>query len=232
MALNSGSVCSGRYDMNVTYPEKFPTRLQTARDISESCGLSESRLLDLATGEQCPHYRIDGQPFFRRPEVHEWLLKTKRIERHEGNLELEVIVAPPFADAPILAIPESIRFVRGLKEVCSRDISGIYFLCRREAVIYVGQSVNVSSRIATHANEGTKDFDRCFFLPVPRSQLDYVEAIFIEALEPPCNGITHGKLITNGLKKTPDMDIAVERLRARDDAVFSTLESAMEKMQA
>lgn len=217
--------------MNVTYPGKFPTRLQTARDISESCGLSEKRLLDLAHGEQCPHYRIDGETFFRSSEVKQWLLETRRITRHDGNLELEVIVMPPLS-LPVSRIPESIRFVNGLKEVCSREVSGIYFLCRDGSVVYVGQSVNVPSRIATHINEGAKDFDSCFFLPIPRSQLDYVEAIFIEALAAPYNGRTHGKLVTNLRERTSVMEIAVARLRAGKDVVFPTDDATVERTSA
>ena len=66
--------------------------------------------------------------------------------------------------------------------------SGIYFLIDGEEVVYIGQSINPLSRIGDHLRNKDGKFDRCFFIPVPRSILDLMESNFIKALSPKLNG--------------------------------------------
>lgn len=64
--------------------------------------------------------------------------------------------------------------------------SGVYFLIRDGRVVYVGQSVNIHSRIATHIKD--KEFDSFSFIPFPRWELDVAESLYIHALRPEING--------------------------------------------
>lgn len=71
-------------------------------------------------------------------------------------------------------------------------ISGIYFLVRDDAVVYVGQSLNLYVRIACHA---AKNFDRVAFILCSPDQLDVMESLYIHLLEPELNGDHGGKKV-------------------------------------
>lgn len=64
--------------------------------------------------------------------------------------------------------------------------TGIYFLLDGNEVIYVGQSVHVWSRIASHG--ANKQFDRIAFVPCEADELDKLESFYIHALQPKANG--------------------------------------------
>ena len=65
--------------------------------------------------------------------------------------------------------------------------SGIYFLYRKDEIQYIGQTVNILSRIGSHRQD--KDFDKVFFLPVEADStlLEYIEMRFIDFYKPPLN---------------------------------------------
>jgi len=62
---------------------------------------------------------------------------------------------------------------------------GVYFLVKADRVVYVGQSVDIYSRIAQH---GHKDFDRFAFVPCDKALLDKLESLYIHLLRPAQNG--------------------------------------------
>jgi excinuclease UvrABC nuclease subunit len=64
-------------------------------------------------------------------------------------------------------------------------IAGIYFLISDGSVVYVGQSVDVYRRIASHVT--TKQFDAIHVLPCPEVELVKVESDYIRKLNPPLN---------------------------------------------
>lgn len=63
------------------------------------------------------------------------------------------------------------------------DPCGVYFLVQAGEVAYVGQSVNVFSRVRQHS----KEFDSIAWVSVPREYLDVVESLYIHALSPRLN---------------------------------------------
>lgn len=63
--------------------------------------------------------------------------------------------------------------------------TGIYFLLDGDEVVYVGQSVNVYSRIEDHTD---KRFDRYAFIPCAVDVLDRLESLYIHCLRPKLNG--------------------------------------------
>jgi len=63
--------------------------------------------------------------------------------------------------------------------------SGVYFLLDGDEVVYVGQAVNVYSRISQHTN---KRFDRYAFVPCAVDALDRLESLYIHCLRPRLNG--------------------------------------------
>lgn len=61
----------------------------------------------------------------------------------------------------------------------------IYFLCRGDEVVYIGQSINLSSRLGQHLD--MKHFDRVFYVSVPREDLTWRELELINQYQPELN---------------------------------------------
>jgi hypothetical protein len=78
-----------------------------------------------------------------------------------------------------------------LESIENVSMSGVYFLASQGRLVYVGQSINVMSRIGAHF--GAKTFDFAFFVRVPPSDLDFVEGEFIRTLKPKYNFSSDGK---------------------------------------
>jgi len=66
-----------------------------------------------------------------------------------------------------------------------RRHSGIYFLIKAGAVMYVGKSVDVHARLAGHR---WRDFDRWHWIPCAPEDLDVLERRYIDAFMSPWNG--------------------------------------------
>lgn len=62
---------------------------------------------------------------------------------------------------------------------------GVYFLLCRGEVVYVGQSVNIYSRIAQHTY---KEFDSFAYIRCRECNLDKLESLYIHVLQPRLNG--------------------------------------------
>jgi predicted DNA-binding transcriptional regulator AlpA len=80
--------------------------------------------------------------------------------------------------------------------------SGIYFLIKGGAIVYVGQSINVPARISTHAAE--KVFDSWHWIPCPRKSLDLWERLYLNALLPPLNRDQETLKMARAKVKVPD----------------------------
>lgn len=65
--------------------------------------------------------------------------------------------------------------------------AGIYFLLLGSELVYVGQSVDVETRVAMHIRQREKTFDRAFWIAVPVADLLAYESAFVRALDPPGN---------------------------------------------
>lgn len=73
--------------------------------------------------------------------------------------------------------------------------AGVYFLIYESEVVYVGQAVNVYSRIGQHTD---KKFDRYAFVPCPPDMMNKIESLYIHCLRPKLNGNQ-----LNGIKCAP-----------------------------
>lgn len=62
---------------------------------------------------------------------------------------------------------------------------GVYFLIKDNKVMYVGQSVDIHSRMRQHAK--TRDFDSYTYIPCEPDSLDIYESLYIHALSPDWN---------------------------------------------
>jgi len=167
---------------------KWPKKLLAAEEAASGIGIPAARLLELANAHMAPHYRIDhGEPLFLGDELKLWAA-TNLLEHFEGTkvpaVQVIAVELPPPARRP----PAALTSLRGLREIPVASLTGIYFLCEGDEVVYVGQSTALFARIASHRSERRKAFSQVFFLPVLESELDNVEAAFIAALEPRMNG--------------------------------------------
>lgn len=87
---------------------------------------------------------------------------------------------------------EKVLSENDILEIQTPRISGVYFLIARGRVKYVGQSVDVHNRVATHRREKQERFDRAVFIPVREALLLRVEALYIRLLRPEWNGTKGG----------------------------------------
>lgn len=178
-------------------PMKDISSLVTATELSAKLKslVSEKRLLELAESKMIPHYSIDGHIMFPIARAKQWILNNCVVyhageEIGEQGLVTTINVVSPTPENTL--IPVEIRGISSfliplaLESVESVSTTGVYFLCSRGKVVYVGQSGKcVVGRIGQHF--GKKTFDFAFFLRVPVSDLAFVEREFITALQPKYN---------------------------------------------
>jgi hypothetical protein len=156
------------------------------------CNLSVESLRGWVESGHAPHYFIDGNgPLFRRKELAEWV-KANLVQFKAGmpiprRIDILCAMGPSCPSAPPLALAN----IGGLCLLSLGGmVTGIYFLCKDDQVVYVGQSNRVVARIASHIGEGRKDFDheRVYFLPCPLASLNELERRYIDLLKPRYNG--------------------------------------------
>jgi len=85
-------------------------------------------------------------------------------------------------------IPESLQLVDGIKEYpFPHPVTGIYFLVKKDKVVYVGQSIDIGTRLGRHEKDDWKDYDQVFFVSAPKNKLREMESHFIEHFAPKYN---------------------------------------------
>lgn len=167
----------------------YPTSIKKAIDICEILPIELPQLLALAESGYMPHYIINGELFFKTIEVKRWLADNV-MGRCEGRaLPAKLTVTIPAPPAEYFNVPSTIAHLKYLQEIPNIEYQpGVYFLCLANEVVYVGQSVSPASRISTHRRDNQKIFDRVYLLPIPETDLNDVEAMFIKALMPSQQG--------------------------------------------
>lgn len=79
--------------------------------------------------------------------------------------------------------PEELKEIQNLKKFIDLHIQPcVYFLCKDDKVIYVGQTVNLYVRLDYHRKH--KDFDSVFFIEVNKRDLLKVESYYAKRLTP------------------------------------------------
>lgn len=102
-------------------------------------------------------------------------------ERKPLGLALSTAIPTSVLNA-VKEIPHSIYDVI-LASVPVTHGSGIYFLLRKNEVIYVGQSVDVLGRISRHRREG-RAFDAYAYIECAQDEMDRLERLYIRAFVP------------------------------------------------
>ena len=69
-----------------------------------------------------------------------------------------------------------------------RKKTGIYFLIKNDVVVYVGQSIDIYTRVLEHKFENKKEFDNVKALVIEdNTKREIYEMSFISILKPKCN---------------------------------------------
>ena len=185
---------------------EWPNGLRSAAEVERDLGIGSGRLTALADGGFAPHYRIDGgPPQFRISELKRWAAENlvEYVEGRDLPAPVRVIVSAKQVE-DFRKVPANLREITGLCDITDEIMrTGIYFLCRHNALLYVGQSRNAANRVAEHSKR--YELDSVFFLPWPADDLNRVEAALIRTLRPPLNGKTpNGGMRTSASEKAGD----------------------------
>lgn len=71
-------------------------------------------------------------------------------------------------------------------------ICGVYFLILNNEIVYVGQSINIISRIMAHNADANKTFDSVSYIKCEKEKLDAIESYYINKFLPLQNGNSKG----------------------------------------
>ncbi len=83
------------------------------------------------------------------------------------------------------------------------EFAGIYFLIQQDEIVYIGQTINLSGRVASHINNPEMVFSEIRFIPFARCDLNEAEAYYIQAFLPrynkmiPCHWVRKPKPLRN-----------------------------------
>ncbi|OLF36556.1 hypothetical protein BTW00_05585 [Psychrobacter sp. C 20.9] len=103
-----------------------------------------------------------------------------------GNLS---DIAPVLNQTKFSLVPKSALIK---KSKTYGDACGVYFLVKNNEIVYIGQSINIASRITQHRD---KDFDSVSYVACHKDELDILESLYILAYQPALNG-SNGNGIT------------------------------------
>jgi hypothetical protein len=195
---------------------EWPTGLKPCAEAARELAIPEERLSILADGGFAPHFRIDGgPPMFKIGELKRWA-GVNLVEKANGRAIPEPVRIVLQADRvkDFRDVPECIREIVGLCDITGEVArTGIYFLCFKSELHYIGQSVNAASRIKSHIQR--HQFDRVYFLPWPGDDLNRLEGALIRILQPRGNGRSvHGRMSCPNGDPAFDADV-VEMIKGR-----------------
>jgi hypothetical protein len=116
-----------------------------------------------------------------------------RLKKQKDELEANIKQILPqtktiFEDACLTDITIHNEFEIIAASVPFKPMCGIYFLIKEKKVVYVGQSVNVPARVASHFHDKQKSFENVAIIECHPDQLDVWETLYIHLLRPEQNG--------------------------------------------
>lgn len=115
-------------------------------------------------------------------EAHDLKNGIATLRRRLCELQSEVLLVEKVKTLTGSSVLSEKQIVLGASKV--GELSGVYFLIKGNKVIYVGQSVNVFSRVSNHE---IKDFTHVSWVPCEIDGLDALESLYIHILRPEFN---------------------------------------------
>lgn len=134
----------------------------------------------------------------RSAAINRYNLEVEKIIKH-GRRAVDLAKTPlPLQIANMPAIKKALK---GKEEIHAavneaavkiEKACGVYFLLKENEIVYIGQSINCFSRVSSHTNDATKDFNRVCYVPVNSDELNAIEEILIAIFKPKHNraGVT------------------------------------------
>jgi hypothetical protein len=169
--------------------------LKTAEEISSFVKIDAKRLQELAEAGYVPCTLIDGKFFFRKSIVLNWVF-SNLVLRNKGRSLTDIKVLFKAKQQKSKKIPDELMLNENIFEYDHGWFPPcIYFLCKDNKVVYVGQSVCLPARIVQHGKENDKVFDKVFYIEIPKSDLNKMEREFIDKLLPLYNCEPRTKLL-------------------------------------
>lgn len=173
----------------------LPLGLMTIEEAATYALIDRETIETYCISGHCPHYRVNKGPFFfAKKEFKKWV-EDNFVEHQDGkNIpRLKVLTSViQEVDFSTETVPIEIRNISGLCRMHTHSaVSGVYFLCNKGKVIYIGQATNVYVRPFSHVD---KEFDSIYYIPVPKEFLNKVEGALIRTLTPPRNVSSNGRV--------------------------------------
>jgi len=124
--------------------------------------------------------------------------EARELERRKAEEKKQAVLADPatiiinrfddswlnnYRHVGMATVPEVLRDAPNVHEIPAGHPPGVYILMHQNEVVYVGQSINPSARLAMHSKD--KLFDRAFLIPT--NDLLRVEAEYIAKFKPKYN---------------------------------------------
>lgn len=160
--------------------------------------LTPKEINELAFNRSIPHYELTNpltgktSAWFIREEVEAWL--KNYFIKYDFKLMPELVLVNFAKDDyqiyPSDNVPAALSFVKPLYKLPIKNLNtppGVYFLCNKTDVVYVGMAANVGSRIIEHKRENKKEFENVYFITCHLDQLSRVEAACIKHFKPRYN---------------------------------------------
>jgi hypothetical protein len=165
--------------------------LLTPQEVSKATLVPVKRLLELVRSRHAPCVYVDGNIFFQR-NIKKWVRDNLYVIQ-EGKLFANNIIFlsqdSPFASPPkeLRAVCKEIKEYEAMQYKLTWYPPCIYFLYKENTLIYIGQTINLPSRVSYHFNNSGKTFDTVYYIPIPESELLEVEKKLIKQFLPPTN---------------------------------------------
>jgi len=107
--------------------------------------------------------------------------EIERFERKATHLVESSVLSNTLTGKHMVLEQEIVAQAESFENQC-----GVYFLVKGKRVVYVGQSVQISARLADHSKN--KDFDSYAFIRCDKEKLNVLESLYIHALSPKYQG--------------------------------------------
>ena len=176
-------------------------RLRTASELKGKIRevLSVKEIIELAEKKIIPHYILtnpltkEETYCFMSSEVNEWYINNY-IKREECDYEQNLVFLKlDYKDWQVShedAIPAELSMIRNLYKFPFKSSvltpTVVYFLCNKGKMVYVGQTVNLSTRVNQHL-QSDKKFTDVFFIPCQPGTVERIEASLITHFQPEYN---------------------------------------------
>lgn len=183
-------------------------RLKSAKNLKGKVTelFSPDEINEMAENYALPHYLLTNPVtnkhtyLFVQEEINDWIVKNL-VKKNECRVTQELHIlhfdynqykVDSTHNVPIAL--NAIKDLYYLPPTLRSTPPGVYFLCHEGEIVYIGQSINVASRIATHASERIKTFDAVYYIPCHANKLLIFEAALIRHFRPKYNGTGNGEM--------------------------------------